>query len=79
MAQRAPVDFAAMAQNLTQQLNLRVAVADVERLDAVAAVLASRMPGIDATRSSAARAAMLRGLELLESELGLAPSKKPRR
>lgn len=55
-----------------QQIGVRLARAEVDRLDAVAVALEARTPGLDATRSTAIRTCLLRGLAELETELGIA-------
>lgn len=56
---------------MDRQLNLRASAEDVDRLDRLATLL-SVTPGVEITRSSAARAAILRGLDALEAELAAA-------
>lgn len=65
-------------KDLNRQLNLRASVDDVERLDRLALALSERTPGVEVTRSSAARAAILRGLDALEAELLPAKKTKPK-
>lgn len=59
---------------LDQQITIRATKADVARLEQLAELLSARTPGVEVTRTAAARAAILRGIEALESEL--APKKK---
>lgn len=53
----------------------------IERLDAVVGVLSHRAAGAPIHRSAVLRMAVERGLESLESEVGIAtkPKKKPKR
>jgi hypothetical protein len=50
-------------------IGTRVRAETVARLDALIPRLAARVPGADFTRSDAARAALERGVEVLEAEL----------
>ncbi|WP_437983741.1 hypothetical protein [Sorangium sp. So ce117] len=52
----------------------RILPATVERLDRIAATLAQRRPGEIVQRSDALRAAIERGVEVLERELGIQPA-----
>ena len=54
-------------------IGTRVTPATLERLDRIAAAIAEQTPGLEATRSDAARAAIEVGLEPLEKRLGLVP------
>lgn len=51
----------------------------VERLDALAELLTERAAGVKVSRSAAMRAALERGLEALEGELGGSRRNKPKR
>jgi len=55
-------------------IGTRVTAATLERLDRIAHAIAAQTPGLDATRSDAARAAIEVGLEPLEKRLGLVAS-----
>jgi len=57
----------------TQTINFRTDDETVEKLDALAAELSERAGGIEVDRSTAARAAMKRGIEALMAD------KKPKR
>jgi hypothetical protein len=60
------------------RLDIRADQALLQRLDRLAAAFCE--PGVNVKRSGAARAALLRGLAVLEQERGLAPKKeKPAR
>ena len=61
---------------LDRQLNVRASADDVDRLDRLAQALSDRTPGLSVNRSAAARAAILRGLDALEVELGVAAKKR---
>ena len=52
-------------------IGTRVTPATLERLDRIADAIAQQTPGLEATRSDAARAAIEVGLEPLEKRLGL--------
>ena len=70
-------------------IGTRVTPATLERLDRIAEAIAEQTPGLEATRSDAARAAIEVGLEPLEKRLGLvllasapkgaAPARKPKK
>ncbi|WP_438014910.1 hypothetical protein WMF18_28985 [Sorangium sp. So ce315] len=51
----------------------RVLPSVLPRLDRIAEVLTSRVPGSNMKRSDALRAAIERGVEVLERELGITP------
>ena len=50
----------------------RVTPSAIPRLDRIAAALTARVPGSKLRRSDALRAAIERGVEVLEAELGIA-------
>ncbi|WP_434048064.1 MULTISPECIES: hypothetical protein [Sorangium] len=52
----------------------RILPGTVERLDRIVAALAARRPGEIVQRSDALRAAIERGVEVLERELGIQPA-----
>lgn len=56
------------------RLDLRADQALLDRVDRLAAAMAR--PGVEVTRSGAARAALLQGLDVLEQEYGVKPAKK---
>jgi hypothetical protein len=65
-----------------EHLGIRAEQATIDRIDAVASALSARVAPAEMTRSDAARVALDRGLDVLEVELGIAPSakgKKPAR
>lgn len=61
---------------LDRQITIRASAADVERLDRLAVLLASRTPGLELKRTDAVRAAINRGMEALEAELASVVKKK---
>jgi hypothetical protein len=63
-----------MAGDRSPRLDIRADQALLARLDSLAAALCE--PGVNVKRSGAARAALLRGLAVLEQERGLAPKEK---
>ncbi len=69
-----------VGRELDRTLNMRVSSDDMERLDRLVSAIEAKTPGVELTRSSAARAALLRGLEALEGEYGpqAAAKRKPR-
>ena len=48
------------------------------RLDAIAELMSARAAGTRITRSDAVRAAVLRGVDVLEQELAAEPKRKPK-
>jgi hypothetical protein len=71
-----------MAFVASPRLDIRADALTLERVDRLAARMS--MPGAELTRSDAARAALLRGLEILEAEnpdpaakKGGSPARKP--
>ncbi len=52
-------------------LDIRTTDEVLARLDRLAERIDAANPGVDATRSTAARAALLRGLDVLEAEHGI--------
>jgi hypothetical protein len=64
----------AMAGDRYPRLDIRADQALLERLDRLAAALGE--PGVNVKRSGAARAALLRGLAVLEQARGIAPKEK---
>ena len=64
------ITFANMA---LVQVGTRVREETIERVDRLIPRLAARVPGADFTRSDALRAAIERGVEVLEAELTPAP------
>ncbi|WP_438020710.1 hypothetical protein WMF18_17250 [Sorangium sp. So ce315] len=55
-------------------IGVRVEPELADRIDRIAAEMASRAAGVDVTRGEAARVAAERGVEVLERELGLEAS-----
>lgn len=72
-----------MAPDPLVTISGRVKAATIPRLDRIAEVLNTRLPGSVLKRADALRAAVERGVEVLERELGIAdappvkPSAKP--
>ena len=62
----------------TRVVATRLTEEEVERLEGAAAALEQATPGLSVSIGSAARTAMLRGLALLEVELGLAKKRAGR-
>lgn len=60
-----------------QQISVRLPVTWLESLDRLAAAMSR--PGIDLTRANALRAAIARGIEELERELGSGADPKPKK
>jgi hypothetical protein len=63
-----------MAGDRYARLDIRAEQGLLDRLDGLAAALCE--PGVNVKRSGAARAALLRGLAVLEQERGIAPKEK---
>ena len=55
-----------------EQVGFRLEPEQLERLDKLAEALTKRTAGVTVNRSSAARAALDRGIEELEKDIGLA-------
>lgn len=64
------------AERKSTTLAVRFDRAELARLDQVGEALSARTPGLTLSRSGAVRAAVSRGLDALEVELGLKPAPK---
>jgi hypothetical protein len=60
-------------------VSVRLEETMVQRLDAVAQAMSKRAAGAAVKRGTALRAAVERGMEALEAELGIARRPKPKR
>lgn len=67
--------FRAMAPDALVTVSGRILPSTVERLDRIAEALSERLPGRPLKRSDAIRAAIEKGVEALERELGLSKPK----
>jgi len=64
---------------LDRQLNLRVSASEMDRLEQLAETLTRRNLGVSINKSAAARAAIIRGLDALEAELGASEAAQPKK